>query len=67
MVKEVNDLMVASTFVVVKESDIIKASSDSEASEIVQVLSDQYPGSQYRVLEVHPDRPKGMGRDPDLH
>jgi len=55
------------TFVVVKEKDILNASSESEANEILMMLASSDYQEKYCVLEVHPIRPKGMGRDPDLH
>jgi len=54
-------------YVVVKEKDVMDANSESEASEIMAILSSQHPQDKYCILEVYPTRPNGMGRDPDLH
>ena len=59
--------MTTTTYVVAKEKDLLHASSDSEANEIVMMLKESEPEEKYCVLEVHPCRPKGLGRDPDLH
>lgn len=41
--------------------------SFDEASQYLGIMKDQYPEEEYEILEVHPPRPRGMGRDPDLH
>ena len=65
MVAEEN--FMTNKYVVVKEKDVMNANSESEASEIMEILSSQHPQDKYCILEVHPTRPKGMGRDPDLY
>ncbi len=59
--------MTTTTYVVAKEKELLHASSDSEANEIVMMLKDSDPEEKYCVLEVHPPRTKRLGRDPDLH
>ena len=66
MVVEVSDI-VTINFVLVKEKDILHAGSEKEANEIMMMLQSSDPQEKYCILELHPHRPKGMGRDPDLH
>ena len=54
-------------FVVLKKSDCTMLNSFDEASQYLSIIQDQHPEEEYEILEVHPPRPRGMGRDPDLH
>jgi len=66
MVVEVSDI-VTINFVLVKEKDILHAGSEKEADEIMMMLQSSNPQEKYCILEMHPLKPKGLGRDPDLH
>jgi hypothetical protein len=59
--------MAETKFVVVPKNAVISALSQSEAYQTVQQLKDVKPDEEYVVLEVHPERPSGLGRDPDLY
>jgi hypothetical protein len=54
-------------FVVLKKGDCTTLNSFDEASQYLSIIKDQHPEEEYEILEVHPPRPRGMGRDPDLH
>ncbi len=54
-------------FVVLKKGEGTLLNSFDEASQYLGIMADQHPEEEYEILEVHPPRPRGMGRDPDLH
>jgi len=59
--------MTTNSYIVVAKKDINKAGNESEAYDIIEQLKIANPHEEYEVLEVHPPRPKGLGRDPDLY
>jgi len=59
--------MSTNSYIVVVKRELIKCSTEAEAFEIVGNLQNINPHEEYEVLEVHPPRPKGLGRDPDLY
>jgi len=59
--------MSTNSYIVVAKREIVKCSTEAEAFEIVSNFKNINPHEEYEVLEVHPPRPKGLGRDPDLY
>ena len=59
--------MADTNYVVVPKNAVISALSQSEAYQTVEQLKDVKPDEEYIVLEVHPEIPSGLGRDPDLY
>jgi hypothetical protein len=60
-------MMSTNSYIVVAKREINKCSTEAEAFEIVSNLQNTNPHEEYEVLEIHPPRPKGLGRDPDLY
>lgn len=56
-----------SKYIVLKRGDAVVLYSYEEASQYMGVMKDQQPEAEFEILEVHPPRPRGLGRDPDLH
>lgn len=59
--------MADTKFVIVPKNAVISALSQSEAYLTLEQLKEVNPDVEHVILEVHPERPKGMGRDPDLY
>jgi len=59
--------MTTNSYIVVAKKNINRAGNEAEAYEIISQLQLNNPHEEYEVLEVHPPRPKGLGRDPDLY